>query len=105
MYLVEIAAQGVRGFSATCRAPLKSGYFLRKPPSAGAAPLCGLATAILYSDGRGGDAAFLAPGAAKGKLALTLLGKDQVTYRLLRELGGAGGLHRLDKAAGKFELV
>ncbi len=105
MILVEIAAQGVRGFSASSRIPLKPGYWLLKPPTATAVPLCALASAILHSDGRGGDAAFVAPGAPKGKTAFTLLGNDSQTYRLLRELGGAGGLHKLDKAAGKFELV
>ncbi len=105
MYLIEIAAQGVRGFSPSCRAAVKTGYFLLKPPAAAQAPLCGLAQSVLYSDGRGADAAFLLPGLKAGKVGFTLLGNDQITYRLVRDLGGSGALQRFDKASSKFEIV
>src|SRR5690242_6220696 len=104
MYLLEIAAQGVRGFSATSRAALKPGYLVLKPPS-NATPLAGLALAILYADGRGGDAAFLASGQKLGRIGFTVLGQDQTTYRVVRDLGGPGALHRLNKATQQFEVL
>jgi DNA repair exonuclease SbcCD ATPase subunit len=105
MYLLEFQSQAAKGFSATVRVPLKPGYLVLKPPAGGSSPLSALAAALFYSDGRGGDASFLAPGAKAGKAGFTIIGNDQTTYRLLRELGGAGALHRLDKTSSTFELV
>lgn len=104
MYLLELQAQGVKGCSPSVRAPLKPGYVVLKPATAAPPPLLALVAAILYSDGRGGDASFAADG-AKGKVGFTILGNDQVTYRLVRELGGAGVLQKLNKATTSFELV
>jgi len=104
MYLLELQAQGVKGCSPTVRAPLKPGYVVLKPPATPAPPLLALAAAVLYSDGRGGDASFAADG-AKAKVGFTILGNDQVTYRLMRELGGPGVLQKLNKATTSFELV
>src|SRR6185295_17567582 len=104
MFLLELQAQGVKGCSPTLRAPLKPGYVVLKPPSTPPLSLSSLAAAIFYSDGRGGDASFAADG-AKGKVGFTILGNDQVTYRLMRELGGAGVLQKLNKATTTFELV
>ncbi|HYV47694.1 MAG TPA: chromosome segregation protein SMC [Myxococcaceae bacterium] len=104
MFLLELQAQGVKGCSPTLRAPLKPGYVVLKPPSTPPPSLSSLAAAIFYSDGRGGDASFAADG-AKGKVGFTILGNDQVTYRLMRELGGAGVLQKLNKATTTFELV
>lgn len=104
MYLLELAAQNVRGLSPTVRAALKPGYLLIQTPAAAPAPLAGLVVALCYPDGRGEDAAFAVPG-QKAKVALTLLGNDQTTYRLMRALGGQGNLSRLNKAAGAYEVV
>ncbi|HVE81231.1 MAG TPA: chromosome segregation protein SMC [Myxococcales bacterium] len=103
MYLLELQAQGVKGCSPSVRAPLKPGYVVLKPPGA-MPPFAALAASIFYSDGRGQDAAFAADG-GKGKVGFTLIGNDQVTYRLVRELGGAGALQKLNKATTSFELV
>jgi hypothetical protein len=100
MHLLELAAQNVRGCSPTTRAALGPGYMAVVPPGADAVPLGGLALALFYADGRGGDAAFVAPSATGGKAALSFLGRDQNTYRVVRQLGGAGMLQRLDKATG-----
>jgi len=104
MYLLELQAQGVKGCSATVRAALKPGYIVLKPPGTPPPPVAALASALFYSDGRGGDAS-LAAGSGKGKAGFTLIGNDQVTYRLIRELGGAGVLQKLNKATTTFEMV
>lgn len=103
MYFLELAAQGVKGCSPTTRAALNPGYVVLRPPLAEPFALGGLSLSLLYADGRGGDAAFAAQSGAK--VAFTLQGPDLVTYRLVRELGGAGALQRLNRAAQRFELV
>ncbi|MCP3142002.1 AAA family ATPase [Pyxidicoccus xibeiensis] len=105
MQFAEVAVQNVRGFSPAGRFALKAGYLVLKPPTAEASPLAGLSLALLFADGRGGDASFLTPGAKTGKAALTFVGVDGVTYRVLRELGGSGTLHRMNKATQQAELV
>jgi hypothetical protein len=105
MQFAEVAVQNVRGFTPAGRFALKAGYLVLKPPTAEVSPLAGLSLALLFADGRGGDASFLAPGAKSGKAALTFLGVDGVTYRVLRELGGSGTLHRMNKATQQAELV
>jgi TolA-binding protein len=105
MNFLEVAVQNVRGFTAAGRFPLKPAYLILKPPTAEVSPLAGLALALLYPDGRGGDASFITPGQQKGKAALTMLGQDGVTYRLLRELGGTGTLHRMNPSTGQPELI
>ncbi|NVJ25068.1 MULTISPECIES: chromosome segregation protein SMC [Myxococcus] len=105
MQFVEVAVQNVRGFTPAGRFALKSGYLVLKPPSAEASPFAGLLLALFYADGRGGDASFVAPGAKSGKAALTFQGVDGATYRVLRELGGSGTLHRLNKTTQQPELV
>lgn len=105
MQFAEVAVQNVRGFTAAGRFALKAGYLVLKPPTAEVSPLAGLSLALLFADGRGGDASFLAPGAKSGKAALTFVGVDGVTYRILRELGGSGTLHRMNKATQQPELV
>jgi hypothetical protein len=104
MHFVEVAVQNVRGFSPAGRFALKTGYLVLKPP-AEPSPLAGLTLALLYADGRGGDAAMAASAQKPGKAALTLVGQDNVTYRVLRELGGGGSLHRLNPATQQPELV
>ncbi|ATB33391.1 ATP-binding protein [Melittangium boletus] len=105
MHFVELAVQNVRGFSPAGRFALKTGYLVLKPPTAEPSPLAGLSLALLYADGRGGDASFSASAQKPGKAALTLMGQDGVTYRVLRELGGGGSLHRLNPATKQPELV
>ncbi|GEN10511.1 hypothetical protein SAMN05443572_103319 [Myxococcus fulvus] len=105
MQFVEVAVQNVRGFTPAGRFALKAGYLVLKPPSAEASPFAGVLLALLYADGRGQDASFIAPGAKSGKAALTFVGIDGATYRVLRELGGSGTLHRLNKTTQQPELV
>jgi hypothetical protein len=105
MQFAEVAVQNVRGFSPAGRFALKAGYLVLKPPSAEASPLAGLTLALLYPDGRGGDASFVTAGAKSGKAALTFQGADGATYRVLRELGGSGTLHRMNKTTQQPELV
>jgi hypothetical protein len=105
MQFAEVAVQNVRGFSPAGRFALKAGYLVLKPPTAELSPLIGLSLALLFADGRGGDASFLAPGAKSGKAALTFVGMDGVTYRVLRALGGSGTLHRMNQATRQVELV
>ncbi len=104
MHFNEVAVQNVRGFSPAGRFPLKPGYLVLKPPASESSPLAGLTLALLYADGRGGEASFNAPG-QRGKAALTFVGQDNVTYRLLRELGGSGTLHRINPSTQQPEVV
>lgn len=103
MHILEVAADGVRGFTAGARFSIPAGYVVLAP-SAGHLPLAGLLSALLFPDGRGGEAAFQAPG-RRGTITLVMQGKDQGTYRLLRELGGAGVLHRVEPTTNQSELV
>lgn len=105
MQFAEVAVQNVRGFSPAGRFALKAGYLVLKPPSAESSPLAGLSLALLFADGRGSDASFVAPGAKSGKAALTFVGVDGVTYRVLRELGGSGTLHRMNPSTQQPELI
>ncbi|ATB39131.1 hypothetical protein CYFUS_004570 [Cystobacter fuscus] len=105
MHFVELAVQNVRGFSPAGRFALKTGYFVLKPPTAEPSPLSGLTLALLYADGRGGDAAFSVSAQKPGKGALTFVGQDTLTYRVLREMGGGGTLHRLNPTTKQPELV
>lgn len=105
MHFLELAVQGARGFAPSVRTPLKPGYLVLKPGTGAAPPLCGLISAVLFADGRGGDVAFRAPGQETGKVGLTLLGNDQATYRIVRELGGRGGLLRLNRTSSSYERV
>ncbi|HEX5749239.1 MAG TPA: chromosome segregation protein SMC [Archangium sp.] len=105
MHFVEVAVQNVRGFSPAGRFAFKTGYLVLKPPTPELSPLAGLSLALLYADGRGGDAALAASTQKAGKAALTFVGQDSVTYRVLRELGGGGSLHRLNPATKQPELV
>src|ERR671930_119396 len=105
MYFLDLATQGVRAFSANARVALTPGYVVLHPPGSEAVPLSALVLALLYPDGRGTDGGLAAPGAKVGKAALTLLGNDAVTYRIVRELGGSGVLQRLNKTTHRFEPV
>jgi hypothetical protein len=105
MHFVEVAVQNVRGFTAQGRFPLKQGYLVLKPPAAEMSPLAGLSLALLYSDGRGEDSKFVAAGQKTGKAAFTFIGQDNLTYRLIRELGGSGTLHKQSMPGQPPELV
>lgn len=105
MVLLELAAQSVRGFTPSVRVALKPGYIGLKSPSEIPAPLGGLISALCFPDGRGGDAAFLAPGARAGRAGLSIQSNDQTVWRLVRDLGGQGGLHKLNPATNQYELV
>lgn len=105
MYLLELAVQGVRGFSPAGRFALKPGYLVLKAPPPGTAPLTRVVTSLFFSEGTGVDAELIAPGAGQGKAGLTMLGNDQGTYRLLKQLGGGGTLQRVNKQTAAFDLV
>jgi hypothetical protein len=105
MLLLELAAQAVRGFSPSVRVALKPGYVGLKSPTDIPAPLAGLVLALCYPDGRGGDGAFLAPGAKAGRAGLSVQGQDNEVWRIVRDLGGAGGLHKLNRANNQFEVA
>lgn len=105
MLFLELAAQAVRGFSPSIRVALKPGYSVLQSPTDLPAPLSGLIVALAFPDGRGGDAAYLAPGAKAGRAGLSIQGGDGSVWRLVRDLGGAGGLHKLNKATNQFDVV
>lgn len=105
MLFLELAAQSVRGFSPSIRVALKPGYVALQSPADLPAPLSGLIAALAFPDGRGGDAAFLAPGAASGRAGLSIQSADGTVWRIVRDLGGAGGLHKLNRTSNQFELV
>jgi hypothetical protein len=105
MLFVELAAQAVRGFTPSVRVALKAGFVGLRSPTEVPAPLSGLVTALCFPDGRGGDLAFLAPGAKVGRAGLAIQGKGQITWRVMRDLGGAGGVHRLNPRTNQYELI
>ena len=82
----------------------KAGYTVLKSPTEIPAPLAGLTLALVFPDGRGGDGAFLAPGAKLGRSGLSVQSVDQNVWRLVRDLGGQGievisGAHKDDEIA------
>ncbi|MFT3836849.1 MAG: chromosome segregation protein SMC [Myxococcaceae bacterium] len=87
------------------RVALRPGYVLLKSPSTALSPVAALLSALAFPDGRGGDASFIAPGSKAGKAGFSFQGNDQNAWRLVRELGGAGSLHKLVKGGTTFELV
>lgn len=105
MLFLELAAQAVRGFSPSIRAALKPGYVALKSPGDLPSPLAGLIGALAFPDGRGGDASFLAPGAKAGRAGLSIQGTDGSVWRIVRDLGGAGGLHKLNRTTNAFDVV
>lgn len=105
MLFLELAAQAVRGFSPSIRVALKPGYVALKSPTELPAPFAGLIVALAFPDGRGGDAAYLAPGQKSGRAGLSIQGNDGSVWRIVRDLGGAGGLHKLNKATNQFDVV
>src|SRR5919197_3277757 len=96
MYFLDLATQGVRGFSPNARVALYPGYLVLQPRGSEPIPFSALATALLYADG-GMDASLRVEGVKIAKVAMMLQGNDSVTYRLVRELGGSGSLQRLNK--------
>jgi hypothetical protein len=105
MHWVEFALQGVRGFLPSVRVSLKPGYWTLLPNTPGA-PLVGLTSELCFPDGRGGDARYAAAeGGSTSKAALWIVGRDQATYRILRELGRSGALHRVNTTTRGHDLV
>lgn len=105
MLFLEVAAQAVRGFSPSVRVALRPGYVSLSSPGVDVAPLGELLVALCYPDGRGSDVSFLAPGADAGRAGLSLQGDDHEVWRVVRDLGGAGALHRLNRDTGQYEVV
>ncbi len=105
MQILELAAQGVRGFSASSRAELPGGYSVLVAPTKEPVALGGLLIALLFPDSRGGDRTFLAPGCELGNASLMFRGNDGSAYYLARELGGIGALHRANEGSGQWELL
>src|SRR5215468_11086308 len=105
MHWVEFALQGVRGFLPSVRVSLKPGYWTLLPNTPGA-PLVGLTSELCFPDGRGGDARYAsAEGGTTSKAALWIVGRDRTTYRILRELGRSGALHRVNAHTRGHDLV
>jgi hypothetical protein len=103
--LLELAAQGVRGFApATGRLALRPGYNVVGVDGPG---LRRLLQALWYP-ASAGDAG-LRPAAEAGvppaRAGLTLVGDDAVTWRLLRDLGGGVQLQRFDPERRAFLLA
>jgi len=104
MHWVEFALQGVRGFLPSVRVPVRPGYWTLLPQAPGV-PLAALASALLYPDGRGEDARLAAPGLAEARAALWFAARDGATYRVMRDLGRGGALHRVNPATRAHDLV
>ncbi len=104
MLILELAVQAVRGFSPSARVPLRPGYLGLSSPTEIPAPLGGLLLAIAYPDGRGGESSFLAPGAPGGRAGFSIQSNDGIVWRVVRDLGGAGALHRMSQD-GSYEVA
>lgn len=105
MLILELAVQGVRGFSPSARIAFKPGYLVLKSPTEIPAPLSGLILSLLYPDGRGGESAFVAPGAKLARAGLTVQSTEQELWRIVRDLGGQGALHKLNRSSNQFEVL
>jgi hypothetical protein len=103
VHWVEFALQGVRGFLPSVRISLRPGYWTLLPQAPGV-PLVGLTMALLYPDGRGGDGAFAIPG-QESRAALWFSARDGNTYRVMRDLGRGGALHRVNPTTRVHDLV
>jgi hypothetical protein len=104
--LLELAAQGVRGFApAGGRATLRPGYNV---VAADGVVLRRLLEALFYPDPKDGDAlprAAGGPANAPVRAGLTVVGNDKVTYRLVRDFAAGAQLHRFDPVKRSFALV
>src|SRR5919198_1024238 len=105
MYFLDLATQGVRGFSPNARVALYPGYLVLQPRGSEPIPLSALVMALLYPDGSGVDASLRIEGMRTAKGALMLQGNDSVTYRIVHDLGGSCSLQRLNKDTHRFEPV
>ena len=96
MVILEIAAQGVRGFAPVGgRLALRPGYNVA---AADGPQLRRLLESLLYPDAPGEPAPRAAPGQAgpAARAGLTVVGSDGVTLRVVRDLGGGAQLQRFD---------
>ncbi len=87
------------------RASLRPGYNV---VAADGHALRRLLEALFYPGPRDAETiphASLVPGGAGVRVGVTLAGNDGVTYRLVRDLGGAAQLHRFDAGRRAFALV
>lgn len=100
MLILELAVQAVRGFSPSARVPFRPGYLGLSSPTEIPAPVGGLLLALAYPDGRGGESSFLAPGAPAGRAGFSVQSNDGTVWRLVRDLGGAGALHKMNQSGG-----
>jgi hypothetical protein len=107
--LLEIAAQGIKGVApAGGRITLRPGYNV---VAADGPPLRRLVEALLYPSPRDAESIPRAapgpagPGGAPVRAGITLVGNDQVTYRLVRDFGAGCQLHRFDGEKRSFALV
>jgi len=105
MLLLELAVQSVRGFSPSVRVALKPGFVVLKSPAEAPAPVASLLLALCYPDGKGQDASLLAPGQKTGKAGASFQANDNGVWRLVRELGGKGSLHKLNLQTRAYEVV
>ena len=101
MVILELAAQGLKGFAPSIRINFSQGYTLLQSQQAGGS-LWRLLEALCYADVQADTAGLVASGASVGRVGLTFQGRDGETYRLVRELGGSGTLAKRDPGSGKF---
>ncbi len=105
MLLLEIAAQGVRGFAPDRgRVPLRPGYNV---VAVDGSALRRVVSALFHPD-LPADPALRSEGAAPGGAAragLTLSGDDGVTWRVVRDLAGGCQLQRYDAEKRTFQSV
>lgn len=106
MLLLDLALQGVRGFSPRARIAFRPGVNVGRLAEPGRRrALIDLIYHSLYPDpSRAGSTAKLAdPGAKESRVALTFFGRDQASYRIMRDVvTGAVSLHKFDASANKF---
>ena len=104
MLLLEIAAQGVKGLSLTGGSVrLRPGYNV---VGADGGAVRRLLEALLYPDGPEGEALRnAASGTGSPRGGVTLVGRDGVTYRVVRDFAANCQLHRFDPQRRSFALV
>lgn len=109
MIFLEVALQGIRGFSPLTRFTLRPGMNvgIAKDPLVRRALLDAMYHALYPDPTRTAATSKLAePSAKESRIALTFFGRDRGTYRIVREaVSGAVSLHKFEPTQSKFAML
>ena len=105
MHLTEVSLDGIRDAAPSVRLSLVPGYNVLTPSASESPPLAAVLTALLYRETWGDEPHLLAPGVDAAKAMVGIVGRDQLLYRVLRQLGGRGLLQRVPRGGPAPETL